>query len=249
MTNRERVKLLFGPYRAPLLKRGDRATCLFRDCTVVVTGWTDARIPWPRCRALGSTGGGSGLLVEEELARAVRHESAAAVMYWWRASATAVHNWRMALGVGRTDNEGTARLVLAAAEKGAKAIKAREWTDEECDARSRRALDLNLGRTLVTGYRGAWWTPEDFALLGTVPDEEVTRRTGRTADAVRRKRWELAIPNPASHRWTAGEVALLGAEPDKVVAEMVGRSVQAVLQKRIKLGIRNRWDRRRMCEL
>jgi hypothetical protein len=77
----ERVELLFGPYTPPPLKRGDRSSCLFRHCQVVGTGWTDARIPWPRCRSLDSAGGGSGLLVDEELARAVRRESAVAIMY------------------------------------------------------------------------------------------------------------------------------------------------------------------------
>jgi hypothetical protein len=43
----DRLKLLHGPYRAPRLRVGDRATCLFRDCLVVVTGWTDAPISWP----------------------------------------------------------------------------------------------------------------------------------------------------------------------------------------------------------
>src|SRR5262249_12921032 len=86
MTHPDRVKLLFGPYRTPPLKRGDRAFCLFRDCAVVVTSWTDARIPWPRCRPLDSPLGGSGLLVDEVLARAIRHESAAAICFWWRAS-------------------------------------------------------------------------------------------------------------------------------------------------------------------
>src|SRR5262249_35085080 len=82
LTDRERVKLLSGPYTPPRLKRGDRATCLYRDCTVVVTSWSGGRIPWPRCRALDQRGGcGSGLLVDEELARAVRSESAAAEMY------------------------------------------------------------------------------------------------------------------------------------------------------------------------
>ena len=47
MTDRERVKLLFGPYKAPPLRRGDRAVCLYRDCDVIVTSWTDARIPAP----------------------------------------------------------------------------------------------------------------------------------------------------------------------------------------------------------
>jgi hypothetical protein len=74
MKHPDRIKLLFGPYRAPPLRRGDRAFCLFRDCDVVVTSWTNAPISWPRCRALDRPLGGSGLLVDEELARAVKHE-------------------------------------------------------------------------------------------------------------------------------------------------------------------------------
>ena|SRR6516165_1896048 len=48
----DNVKLLFGPYHPPALRRGDRATCLVRDYDVVVTSWTDSRISWPRCRPL-----------------------------------------------------------------------------------------------------------------------------------------------------------------------------------------------------
>jgi hypothetical protein len=243
MTERERLKLLFGPYRAPPLKRGDRATCLYRDCEVVVTGWTDAPIPWPRCRALDNhRGGGWGLLVDEELARAVRRESAVAVMHSWEASATAVRNWRKALGVTRTDNEGTARLIRASAEKGADAVSGREWTAGERDRRRQVNAEKGLARNLVTGYRGDWWAAEDIALLGTAPDEEVARRTGRTAAAVRRKRWALDIPNPAGSRWTAEDMALLGTLPDREVARRVGRSLQSVTQKRIKLGIVNLFD-------
>jgi CheY-like chemotaxis protein len=49
----DRTRLLFGPYSAPRLRSGDRATCLFKDCDVAVTGWTDARISWPRHLAQG----------------------------------------------------------------------------------------------------------------------------------------------------------------------------------------------------
>jgi hypothetical protein len=42
-----RVILLFGPYRPPALQVGDRATCLYKDCLVVVTSWTDAHRPRP----------------------------------------------------------------------------------------------------------------------------------------------------------------------------------------------------------
>jgi hypothetical protein len=66
MTGRDRVRLLFGPYRPPALRRGDRATCLLRDGDVVITGWSGGRIPWPRCRAPGTHGGGSGIPLDDE---------------------------------------------------------------------------------------------------------------------------------------------------------------------------------------
>jgi hypothetical protein len=115
----DRVKLLHGPYRAPRLRVGDRATCLLRDCTVVATSWSAAPIRWPRCRALDQPFGGSGLLLAGDLASAVRQESAAAVCYWWGVTEAAVWRWRKALEVERMANEGTRRLVLAASAKGA----------------------------------------------------------------------------------------------------------------------------------
>jgi hypothetical protein len=113
-----RVRLLHGPYRAPRLRKGDRASCLFRDCDVVVTGWTDARISWPRCRPLDVPRSHPSLLADDELARAVRQESAAAVRYWWGVSVGVVWRWRKALGVTRTNNEGSRRRMRAAAEAG-----------------------------------------------------------------------------------------------------------------------------------
>src|SRR5438067_1472074 len=110
--------LLECPYQAPALRRGNSAFCLFRNCEVVITSWTDAPIPWPRCRAIGTQGGGSGILVDHELARAIRHESAAAIMHWWGVSHGPVWHWRQALGVWRADSEGSRRLIQAAAQAG-----------------------------------------------------------------------------------------------------------------------------------
>jgi hypothetical protein len=42
-------------------------TCFFRDADVVITSWTDAPLSWPHYRALDANGGGSRLLIEEDL--------------------------------------------------------------------------------------------------------------------------------------------------------------------------------------
>jgi hypothetical protein len=50
------------------------------------------------------------------LAYAIRHKSAAAVAYWWGVNPVTVARWRIVLGVGRMDSEGSRRLVLAVCE-------------------------------------------------------------------------------------------------------------------------------------
>jgi hypothetical protein len=128
----DRVKLLHGPCRAPRLKVGDRADCLFRDCLVVVTGWTDAPISWPRGLPVGGMGHPS-IVVTEELARAVRQEAAAAVCHWWRVSEGVIHRWRKALGVTRTSDGGTQRLIRAAAQAGAAVLRGVPLPPEEVE--------------------------------------------------------------------------------------------------------------------
>jgi hypothetical protein len=53
----------------------------------------------PPCRAADTHGGGSGLLVDAELTRAVRLESSVAVQYWWGVHPKTGWLWRQALGV------------------------------------------------------------------------------------------------------------------------------------------------------
>ncbi len=75
-------RLLHGPCQAPPLRVGDRETCLVRDSLCAVTGWSVGRIPWP----MGVPVGGRSrptFIVTEELARAIRDESAFAVRYWF----------------------------------------------------------------------------------------------------------------------------------------------------------------------
>src|SRR5262245_51503314 len=90
-------QLLHGPYTPPALDRGQRPSCLFRDAEVIVPSWTDAPIAWPRRRLADrrgkASGGGSGLLVCEELARAVRCEAALAIRHWWSVTHGTVARW------------------------------------------------------------------------------------------------------------------------------------------------------------
>jgi hypothetical protein len=244
MQDADRIKLLHGPYKAPDLRRGDKATCLFRDTDVIITSWSDARIPWPRCKVPGQRGG-SGLLVEGELARAVRSESRLAIMSWWDSSSTAVYHWRQALGVEQWGTEGSRRLHQEVSEAGAERTGGKKLPPDQVERRRQTALELNLGQYLQPGAPPEkLWTAKELALLGTLPDDKVARRTKRTPSAVRQKREELSIPNPTSNRWSVEELDLLGTLPDREVARRIGRSLSRVTQKRCALGIPNPHDGR-----
>src|SRR5262245_13134950 len=125
---------------------------------LLVTSISNGRIPWPRGRvADAETGGGSGLLVFGDLARAVRTESAAAVRYWWGVGCRASWNWRRALGVDRVNNEGTHQLQLADAEAGGRAAKARGVTEAERKKRRRTALRGGYAKRPRPHPGGAEW--------------------------------------------------------------------------------------------
>jgi hypothetical protein len=156
----DRVALLHGPYRAPALRKGDRATCLFRDCEGVVISLTDAPISWPRCRSVEHRRSAPGLLVDEEMVRGIQNESAAAIIHWWRISACVVWRWRRAFGVTKTNNGSTNRLVRAAAAQGAEVIKAKEWMEEEREMRRQNALRNDLAQYLRSAVREETWTEE-----------------------------------------------------------------------------------------
>jgi hypothetical protein len=192
MRESDRVQLLSGPYTPPALKRGDRTSCLFRDADVVITSWTAAPISWPRCRRLGRGGGGSGLLVTEELVRAIRTESGKALQHWFGISEHRVWSWRKAFGVSRCGTEGSRRLHGELSERGAEATRGQKQSAQHVLQRvlTRRAYGVKPpNRWAETGRK-----PEELALLGTLPDEELARRTGRTANAVRLARTRREIP-------------------------------------------------------
>jgi hypothetical protein len=186
-----KCRVLHGPYHTPALGVGDRADCLMRGA-VVVTSWTDARISWPRCKRQGKSH--PSLLLDDELARAIRTEAVEAVRYWWGVSQGVVNRWRRFLDVTRTNNPGTHRLRRASAQAGGDAARAKEWTEAERQAKRETAQRLDLGRFLRHDRRGPLWSGSQIKLLGKKPDAEVAARTGRAVGAVRQKRNLAGIP-------------------------------------------------------
>jgi hypothetical protein len=73
--------------------------CEYRDCDVVVTGYTDAPVPWPVGQRKGTSA--RSPVVFGALTDAVRRESNQAVAHWWGVGQGVVSRWRKALGVGR----------------------------------------------------------------------------------------------------------------------------------------------------
>jgi hypothetical protein len=111
-------RLQHGPYQIPALRGGDRATCVYHGRDVVVHNWTDAPISWPRCTCAAATRSRPTLPVDDELARAIRTESAIAIGFWWGGSGSGVHDWRTALSVQSVENPGSRHAIRLAALKG-----------------------------------------------------------------------------------------------------------------------------------
>jgi hypothetical protein len=105
----DRVCLLAGPAKATRVSIGERLSCLFRDCDVIIIGWREAGRYGPRCRDAESRSA-PFLLVEDELARAIKTESAAALIHWWGVSDGVVWKWRKAFEITRAGTPGANAL-------------------------------------------------------------------------------------------------------------------------------------------
>ena len=132
--------------------------------------------------------------MDDELARAVRSGSAAAVSYWWGVGKTTVAKWRQAPGVTKTNNAGAHRLVRAAAEKALTAALETELSADERERRRELMRSLRLWEVAPAVTFGKPRAPAEDAVLGTMRDAEAAERTGHTWHGVRDRRRELGIP-------------------------------------------------------
>jgi hypothetical protein len=94
--------------------------------------------------------------VDEELARAIRTESAAAIVYWFGVSATAASQWRRAFGVSGTATTPGSRKAHGEVCRAAAAVnRTRERTRAERAALAEAAKRRNQARCFRLR-----WTPE-----------------------------------------------------------------------------------------
>jgi hypothetical protein len=106
------------------------------------------------------------LLVDDELLRAIRTESALALKYWFGVGSRAVWNWRKAFGVVKWGTEGSRRLHRALSEAGAEVTRGRplsrkqveQWQSSINQAELGTVSTARLSRTLVDqeGNSVAW---------------------------------------------------------------------------------------------
>ena len=77
------------------------------------------------------------------------------------------------------------------------------------------ASQATTGRAQPARLR-APWTPEENALLGTMPDQKLARRLKRSYDAVAARRLHQGIPsfNPKRKLWRPEDDRILGTDID-----------------------------------
>jgi hypothetical protein len=271
MLEQVRCKLLFGPYRMPKCRVGKMIACRIRG-PVRIEGITAAPMQWPftfRSRVCRLP----SVIVCGDLVRALRRESVAAIAYWWGVSTCTVWRWRAEIGVEQF-TEGTRDLYRRwmPDKLDEEAIRKQRESNRSPEANAKRAaalrgrpmpdhvrqalLKANKGRKVSAETRRrrseAWrpipketdWKPEEDALLGTIPDIDVSRQTGRTLAAVRLRRKRRGIANYKkrkpmckSPRWTKKRDALLGTMMDHLLAEKLDCTARVIRNRRRKLGV------------
>jgi hypothetical protein len=83
------------------------------------------------------------------------------------------------------------------------------------------------------------WPKAELALLGTMRDEKLARKIGRSVFAVRTQRVNRGIPcfQCKLHLWRPEDDKILGTRPDDQIAALLGRTTYAVAQRRRDNGI------------
>lgn len=156
--------LVKGPYTSPSLRIGDTVTCAIRG-SVEVKGWHDkGSIAIPRG---GSIGIRCGLVVCDDLLKALYVETSRAICFYWNIAEPTVARWRMALGIYSRATEG---YVGTMSQVG--------LVNGRAEGVAERLRSMNARP----------WTPKELALLTTFSTAEVAALTDRSREAVEHAR-------------------------------------------------------------
>jgi hypothetical protein len=261
LAQHERCRLLYGPYEPPLVKGGFLVDAVRGK--VKFSHFTNALIPWPKCKKSKSrSGGGSGgFVLCGDLVRALTDESAPAVAFHWGVSHATITNWRRALEL-RGLNAGSHRLM----EIGVELARRAESQAKRSAAMQGKVLSRTHKTHLLAGMKAGWkerfearrdayrrtgrfpkatrsdpWIPEEEKLLAQHSTTELVRILRRTAKGIVARKLSLGIrmrPSFTRQPWQESETKLLGTDADGVIAKRLERSVFSVTRKRQALGIR-----------
>jgi hypothetical protein len=225
MTDADRFKLI-GTYKSPRVRVGADLTCEARDCDVIVTGYTDARIPWPVGRQRGR--GKSGIIVFGALIDAIRKESGQAVGYWWGVSSFTTAKWRKAFAVPQS-NDGTHRLRVK--------YNAEPWAVQARKKAHAKARDLERRQKIGDAKRGKSLPPH-------VVDAMRKGRSGirHTAAARAKMRAERQARLATGWRavgqaWGEAEDEMVRTLPAQEVMARTGRTLSSVYNRRVRLRV------------
>jgi len=223
MNDRDRFKLI-GTYKTPRVRIGTVLTCEARDCDVVVTGYSDGRIPWPRGRKR-QAGGGAGFVVFGGLSDAIRIESNLAVSHWFGVDRKVVTKWRRALQVART-NDGTLRLRQGYSRE--------EWFQEFRLAGVAKARDPERLRKLSELRKGKILTRQHKAAIrrGMMP---VSAETRAKLSAARKESAKRVATN--GQVFTTKQDEIIRKHPACKAAKLTGRSLFSIYGRRRLLGL------------
>jgi len=175
---------LLGRYKTPRFKCGEVVRCELRG-PLVVCGLSAGPIRWPVGRRPGRLTGRVSLVLCGDLVKAVWRESGVAVAHWWGVSAAVIVKWRQALGLGVVNEGGRILRRLASGE----ARRGKRLGPESL----RRVREANCRRCGLPPTAARLWTAEEDEWVQTLPTAEVVRWTGRTAQAVYKRRYDLRV--------------------------------------------------------
>jgi hypothetical protein len=225
MTDADRFRLL-GTYRTPRVRVGRVLACEARDCDVIVTGYSSARVPWPVGYVRGR-GGPSTLILFGDLAAAVRRESNQAVGFWFGVCPATVSHWRRKLDV-RSNTAGTHEL-----RRG----YAREDWFAAMQAKA-RATPVSAERRKAIGDR-CRGKKRPRHVVEAVRKGRAGKPQSEEARAKMRAAWAARGPGYHSRLrpWTQAEDELVRTLPAAQAAARTGRTLSSVYTRRTALGV------------